>query len=102
MEKRFRVEADLEGELAELYAGILQAFEKGGSTSLREMNRTLLQTGMLLHLSMMSSFGLLEDEEAERLKAVAENVAGAHLMWEIAQLAAEHWSGDGGSIDLKA
>ena len=27
MEKRYRVEADLDGELAELYSGILQAFE---------------------------------------------------------------------------
>ena len=102
MEKRYRVEADLDGELAELYSGILQAFKQAGSTSLGEMNRTLLQTGMLMHLSMMSSFGLLADDKAERLKVVAQSIAGDHLMWEIAQMASQHWRSDGGTIDLKA
>ncbi len=102
MEKRYRVEAELDGDLAELYAGILQAFEQAGSASLGEVNRTLLQTGMLLHLSMMSSFGLLAPEEGERLQVIAKRIAGDHLMWEIAQLASQHWSGDGGTIDLKA
>ncbi|MBT3344322.1 MAG: hypothetical protein HOH74_08320 [Gemmatimonadetes bacterium] len=102
MEKRYRVEADLEGELAELYSGILEAFEAAGTTSLGEMNRTLLQTGLLMHLSMMSSFGLLPPAESERLKQLAEGIAGDHLMWEIAELARQHWGGEGGAIDLKA
>ena len=102
MEKRYHVEADLDGDLAELYAGILQTFEAAGTTGLGEMNRTLLQTGMLMHLSMMASFGLLAPAEAERLTQLAESIAGDHLMWDIAKLARQHWSGDGGTIDLKA
>ena len=103
MEKRYRVEADLDGELAQLYSGILEAFEAAGTTSLGEMNRTLLQTGLLMHLSMMSSFGLLSPAESERLTQLAKEIAGDHLMWDVAQLARQHWGAEGGgAIDLKA
>lgn len=103
MEKQFRVETLLDGALAELYEAVMAQFEGSGSLSLSEMNRALMQTGLLLHLTMLTSMGVATGTEATRLDALAERVGRDNLMWEIVELARQRWrSGTTGPIDLQA
>jgi len=104
MDKQFRVETFIEADLAELYAAVLEQFEASGSLSLSEMNRALLQTGLLMHLTMMTSLGIVRDEdEVARLDALVERVGGDHLMWSLVEVARKHWrSGTSGSFDVEA
>ena len=102
MEKQFKVETFLGGDLAELYETVMEQFEASGSASLSEMNRALLQTGLLMHLTMMTSMGVVSDEDRrQRMEELAEKVGRENLMWEIVELARRHWNkGGAGSIDL--
>lgn len=104
MDKQFRVETLLEGDQAELYEAVMEQFERASALSLSEMNRALLQTGMLLHLTMMTAMGVVADaEQREQLDALAARVGSENLMWEVVELARERWcQGGSGAIDLKA
>lgn len=104
MEKQFRVEIFLDGDLGLLYEAVMLQFEKASSLSLSEMNRALLQTGLLLHLTMLSSMGVSPAPDVERLEALAERVGKNNLMWEVVELARRHWreGGISGAIDLHA
>ena len=97
------METFLGGDLAELYETVMEQFEASGSASLSEMNRALLQTGLLMHLTMMTSMGVVSDEDRRRrMEELAERVGRENLMWEIVELARRHWSkGGAGSIDLQ-
>ena len=103
MEKQFKVETLLAGDLADLYEAVMEQFEASGTPGLSEMNRALLQTGLLMHLTMMTSMGVVSDEERRsRMEELAERVGRENLMWEVVQLARRHWSeGGSGSIDLQ-
>ena len=106
MEKVFRVETTMAKELAELYAGLVEEFEDKSGIALGDMNRTLLQTGMIHHLTMMNGLGLIEKEKAERLEALIDKVAKDTIMWEALQMVRNYWkncaSGGTGFIDYKA
>ena len=103
MDKQFSVETFLEGDLAELYEAVLQQFERAGNLSLSEMNRALLQTGLLLHMTMMTSLGIVRDEaEVERLDALAERIGSDNLLWGVVELARRQWRAGGGAFDVEA
>lgn len=103
IEKRFRVETALEGDLAALYEEVLVEFEAAGGMTLSEVNRALLQTGMLFHLTMMTSMGVVGDEERrQHLDELAQRVGGQNLLWEIVELARRRWRNGPGEIDLEA
>lgn len=104
MEKQFKVETFLGGDLAELYEAVMEQFEASGFSSLSEMNQALLRTGLLLHLTMLTSMGAIADERRRlRLEELAEKVGRENLMWEVVELARRHWKeGGAGSIDLQA
>ena len=104
MEKQFRVETLLEGDLAELYEAVLAEFDRASGMSLSEVNRALLQTGMLFHLTMMTSMGVVEDEaRREALDGLAQRIGKDNLLWKIVELARKHWGGGGtGAVDLQA
>ena len=101
MEKQFKVETLLAGDLADLYEAVMEQFEASGSPGLSEMNRALLQTGLLMHLTMLTSMGVVGDEgRRARMEELAERVGRDNLMWEVVVLARRHWStGEAGSID---
>lgn len=103
MEKQFKVETLLVGDLADLYEAVMEQFESSGTPSLSEMNRALLQTGLLMHLTMMTSMGVVSDEERRAgMEELAERVGRENLMWEVVELARRHWAeGGSGSIDLQ-
>ena len=104
MDQLVRIEATLTGELAELYANLLAVFEEKSGTPLSDMNRALLQTGIIHHLTMMRGLGLIDGEEGERLEALIDSVAKETIMWELVKMAREYWRGSAGTgaIDLKA
>ena len=104
MEKQFKVETLLGGDLAELYEAVMDQFEASGSLSLSQMNRALLQTGLLMHLTMLTSMGAVSDEQRRlRMEELAARVGKDNLMWEVVELARRHWTeGEAGSIDLQA
>jgi len=105
MEKAFEIQTALAGRLAELYAAVLEEFEDKSDISLEEMNRTLLQTGILHHLTMMQGLGLLDAEKSEAVAALMEELGKDSLMWEVVELARKHWresAGGMGSVDLQA
>ena len=105
MEKMFKIETTLSQELAELYAGLMEELEDKSGIALADLNRTLLQTGMVNHLAMMAGLGLLDQEKAAHLQALGDKVAKDTIMWEVLQMVRKYWvdcaSGQGGFIDFK-
>ena len=103
MEKQFQVETFLEGDRAELYEALLGEFERASGMSLSEVNRAVLQTGMQFHLTMMTSMGIVQDDERRKeLDALVERVGHDNLLWDIIELARRHWRGGStGAIDVK-
>jgi hypothetical protein len=65
---------------------------------LSEMNRTLLQTGVIHHLLMLQGMGLISREEATRQQALIDTLAGDTLMWDLVQLARKYWKNKGGGL----
>ena len=105
MDKIFKIETTLSDELAELYAGLLEEFESRSHISLSELNRTLLQTGLIQHLVMMEGLGLIQGAKAERLRILIDRIAQQTIMREVVQLVRAYWkknAGGTGLIDLRA
>ncbi len=91
MEKVYKVETTLSHSLAELYAGLEEEFANKSSIPLSDMNRTLLQTGLIHHLTMMSGLGLIEPEKAARLQALIDQVAKDTILWDVLQMVRTYW-----------
>ena len=104
MEKHIRLEASLDGELAEFYAGLIEEIEGKSSVSLAELNRTLLQTGLIHHFLMLQGLGVVEGANAERLAALAERLGRASIFWAVLETVRRHWQQNqgGGSLDIQA
>ena len=106
MKKVFKLETTLAHDLAELYGALEDEFESKSGISPADMNRTLLQTGMVHHLAMMSGLGLLDKEKAEEVEEIVDRVVKDTIMWEVLQMVRNYWNdcGDGksGTIDFKA
>tara|TARA_B100000686_G_C16565669_1_gene850146 strand:- start:134 stop:451 length:318 start_codon:yes stop_codon:yes gene_type:complete len=103
MEQVFEVEAMLRGDLADLYAALMEEFEKKSEISLGEMNQALLQTGLFHHLVMMGSLGMMEAEKKERIDEVIDRVAAETIMSDLVKQARVYWqqhSGSSGTVDL--
>ena len=66
MDKVYKIETTLSHGLAELYAGLEEEFANKSSIPLSDMNRTLLQTGLIHHLAMMGGLGLIDPEKAAK------------------------------------
>ena len=105
MEKIFKLETTVAQDLAELYAALMEEFESKSGISPADMNRTLLQTGMIHHLTMMSGLGLIDGEKAEQIEGIIDRVARDTIMWELLQMVRNYWKGCAGGktgiIDFK-
>ena len=107
MDKMYKVDTVISQRLAELYGTLVQEFERNSSIPLSDINRTLLQTGMVHHLEMMMGLGLIRDEEIRRqVEELIEEVARDTIHWEMVQMARAHWrrsgsEGQGGTLDIK-
>jgi hypothetical protein len=105
MERVFRVETTLAHDLAELYAALVEAFEEKSSIPLADMNRTLLQTGLIHHLTMMGGLGLLDPDKAREVDALIDQVARNTIMWDVLQMVRAYWrdcaNGRTGTIEPK-
>ncbi len=107
MDKVYKVETTLSHGLAELYAGLEEEFANKSSIPLSDMNRTLLQTGLIHHLAMMGGLGLIDPEKAAKLDELMDQVAKDTILWEILQMVRIYWrdcggEGQGGAVDIKA
>lgn len=103
MEKIYKFEVTLKGELAELYQKLLEEFAQKSQIPLSEVNRTLVQTGVIHHLTMMQGMGLIAREERASQQALIDGLARDTLQWDLVQLARNYWkSRGGGLVDLKA
>jgi hypothetical protein len=107
MDKVYKVETTLSHGLAELYANLEEEFANKSSIPLSDMNRTLLQTGLIHHLTMMGGLGLIEPEKGAKLDELINQVAKDTILWEVLQMVRTYWrdwgaSGQGGAVDLKA
>ena len=104
MEKHVRLETTLDGELAEFYSGLLDEIEAKSSVSLAELNRTILQTGLLHHFLMLHGLGVLDDEKAEALAGMAERLGRDSIFWDVFETVRQHWrqKPGGGSLDIQA
>ena len=91
MEKVYKVETTLSHTLAELYAGLEEEFANKSSIPLSDMNRTLLQTGLIHHLTMMSGLGLIEPEKAARMQTLIDQVAKDTILWDMLQMVRTYW-----------
>jgi len=98
MEKIFKVEVTLSGELAELYEQLLLEVAAKSQISLSEMNRTLLQTGVVQHLLMLQGMGLIQKEGQGRQQVLIDLLSRDTLMWELVQLARKYWRNKGGGL----
>ena len=105
MERIFDIQATLSGDVAEVYAAVVEAFESKGNITLSAANCILLQTGAIQHLTMLQGLGLLEPAQNQAVTELVDRLSKDTLMWEIVQLARQHWretSAGGGTIDLQA
>ena len=109
MQKVYKVETFISHDLAELYSILTDEFEANSSIPLSDLNRTLLQTGMIHHLTMMQGLGLVKGNKAKeaRIESLIENVASDTLLWDVLMMIRSYWrdrgvEDQGGSIDLKA
>ena len=106
MEKVFKLETTLAQDLAELYAILAEEFESKSGIAPADMNRTLLQTGMIHHLTMMTGLGLIDAEKSEAVAALIDKVAKDTIMWELLQMVRNYWQdsagGKAGIVDFKA
>lgn len=102
MDKVFKIEVTLSGELADLYQQLLAEFAAKSQIPLSEMNRTLLQTGVIHHLIMLQGMGLIDRDEAARQQALIDVLARETLMWDLVQLARKYWKNkEGGLVNLQ-
>ena len=60
MQKAYKVETSISHDLAELYSILTDEFEANSSIPLSDLNRTILQTGIIHHLTMMQGLGLIK------------------------------------------
>ncbi len=95
--------------MAELYSVLVDEFETHSSIPLSDLNRTLLQTGMIHHLVMMQGLGLLKGNEQResRLDELIDQVSRDTILADVLAMVRSYWrdcgsNGQGGSIDLKA
>ena len=105
MDLVFEIEATLSNELAQLYEGLMEEFETKSTIGLAEMNRTLLQTGLVHHLTMMGGLGLIEEEKRESMYRLVDAVASETVMWDLVKHARAYWQnsqGGTGTLDLSA
>ena len=106
MDKIFKLETTLAQDLAELYAVLSEEFESKSGIAPADMNRTVLQTGMIHHLTMMTGLGLIDAEKAEAVEALIDKVAKDTIMWELLQMVRNYWKdsagGKAGIVDFKA
>jgi hypothetical protein len=109
MQKAFKVETSLSLDLAELYSMLVDEFEANSSIPLSDLNRTLLQTGIVHHLIMMQELGLLKNDQdkAARIDELIHSVASDTILWEVLKMVRSYWrdcgaDSGGGTIDLKA
>lgn len=108
MQKVYKVETTLSHDLAELYSILEDEFASNSSIPLSDLNRTLLQTGMVHHLVMMGGLGILKDrEKMAQVDELINRVSRDTLLWDVLQMVRSHWrdcgaDGQGGAIDLKA
>lgn len=105
MDRIYDIQATLTGDLADLYAAVLEAFEGKGDISPSAANRVLLQTGAIQHLTMLQGLGILDARQSEAVTELIDRISRDTLMWEIVKLARQHWrdtASGSGPIDLKA
>ena len=108
MDKVYKVDTIISHKLAELYNTLVQEFERKSSIPLSDVNRTVMQTGMVHQLEMMMGLGLIRDEEIRnKLENLIDEIARDTIHWEVVQMARAHWrrsgtDGQGGAFDLKA
>lgn len=98
MEKAFKIEVTLTGELADLYQQLLEEFADKSQIPLSEMNRTLLQTGVIHHLTMLQGVGLIGGDEVAGQQVLIDALARDTLMWDLVQLARKYWKNKGGGL----
>ncbi len=107
MDKMYKVDTVISQGLAELYGILIQEFERNSSIPLSNINRTLLQTGMVHHFEMMMGLGLIRDEDVRgKVEELIEEVARDTIHWDMVQVARAHWRRSGGdqsgALDIKA
>ena len=105
MERLFRVDTTLADDLAELYATLVEEFGEKSAIGLGDMNRTLLQTGMVHHLIMMAGLGLIDGDKARKTNELVDRVARNTIMWDLVQMSRQYWqdsSGTTGTVDYDA
>lgn len=98
MDKVFKIEVTLSGELADLYQQLLAEFAAKSQIPLSEMNRTLLQTGVIHHLTMLQGVGLIGKDETAGQQTLIDGLARDTLMWDLVQLARKYWKNKGGGL----
>ncbi len=109
MQKIYKVETTLSHDLAELYSILVDEFETHSSIPLSDLNRTLLQTGMVHHLVMMGGLGILKNnrEKMAQVDELINRVSRDTILWDVLQMVRSYWrdcgaEGQGGAIDLQA
>jgi len=106
MDKIIKVETILSHGLAELYTSLEETFANKSSIPLSDMNRTLLQTGLIHHLTMLSRLGVIEPDKVAELDEQIDQVAKDTILWDLLQMVRTYWrdngaTGHGTSVDLR-
>jgi|ETNmetMinimDraft_13_1059891.scaffolds.fasta_scaffold280685_1 hypothetical protein len=95
MESITKIEVTITGELAELYNLMFEA--TSGSESPSQINRAVLETGLVHHATMLKALELIGGDSATRVDQIIAGMSDQTIMADLFKMAADYWQGQTGT-----
>ena len=97
MDHVVKIEVTVGGDSARLYELFSEAAD---SVTPGQLNRAVLETGLVHHALMLAAIGMIPEENREEVYDIVEQVGKRTIMRDLFEQAREHWEtwSDGGSI----
>jgi len=99
MEHIAKIEVTLTGDAAQLYEVMLDA--AGKTTKPGQINRSILETGLVHHLLMLSALGVIPTEQRGEVYRTVERISEHTIMKELFAHAREYWDNMAGAGTIK-
>jgi hypothetical protein len=98
MEHVVRIEVTAEGDAARLY----EIFsESADSVTPAQLNRAILETGLVHHALMLSAIGMIPEERQEEVRELIDRIGEKTIMQDLFAKARDYWRNwsDAGGIE---
>ena len=97
MDHVVKIEVTVGGDSARLYELFSEAAE---SVTPGQLNRAILETGLVHHALMLTAIGMIPEENRQEVYDIGDQVGKRTIMRDLFEQAREHWQSwsDAGSI----